>query len=271
MLCVPVFFFKQKTAYEMRISDWSSDVCSSDLFLHIQPQPGQDSTLLAGFLHVIFAEELYDADFVTANAVGFDVLKRAVAGFTPDHVSRVVGVPKNQILLAARTFAAAKSGCVVTATGAHFPLHGTLAEYLALCINTVCGRWVRAGQPHSQPHVLLPGVDIRAQPYAPYQPWDYSIRSRINALPRTVVGAPTGTLPDEILTSGKGQVRALICSGSNPMVSLPDQMRAFEALGSLDLLVSLDVEMSNTARMAHRSEEHTSELQSLIRISYACF
>src|SRR3546814_9640508 len=31
-LCVRyVFFFKQKTAYEMRISDWSSDVCSSDL------------------------------------------------------------------------------------------------------------------------------------------------------------------------------------------------------------------------------------------------
>src|SRR3546814_6627009 len=28
---VYVFFFKQKTAYEMRISDWSSDVCSSDL------------------------------------------------------------------------------------------------------------------------------------------------------------------------------------------------------------------------------------------------
>src|SRR3546814_6647524 len=30
-VCVCVFFFKQKTAYEMRISDWSSDVCSSDL------------------------------------------------------------------------------------------------------------------------------------------------------------------------------------------------------------------------------------------------
>src|SRR3546814_3964621 len=36
MLCVILcfFFFKQKTAYEMRISDWSSDVCSSDLGLH---------------------------------------------------------------------------------------------------------------------------------------------------------------------------------------------------------------------------------------------
>src|SRR3546814_20094221 len=31
MLLCYVFFFKQKTAYEMRISDWSSDVCSSDL------------------------------------------------------------------------------------------------------------------------------------------------------------------------------------------------------------------------------------------------
>src|SRR3546814_1348771 len=29
--CLLIFFFKQKTAYEMRISDWSSDVCSSDL------------------------------------------------------------------------------------------------------------------------------------------------------------------------------------------------------------------------------------------------
>src|SRR3546814_5257745 len=31
MISVVFFFFKQKTAYEMRISDWSSDVCSSDL------------------------------------------------------------------------------------------------------------------------------------------------------------------------------------------------------------------------------------------------
>src|SRR3546814_8764477 len=31
LTCCVVFFFKQKTAYEMRISDWSSDVCSSDL------------------------------------------------------------------------------------------------------------------------------------------------------------------------------------------------------------------------------------------------
>src|SRR3546814_1941153 len=34
LFCLYFFFFKQKTAYELRISDWSSDVCSSDLFVH---------------------------------------------------------------------------------------------------------------------------------------------------------------------------------------------------------------------------------------------
>src|SRR3546814_2774711 len=36
MLSLCVFFFKQKTAYEMRISDWSSDVCSSDLLQELR-------------------------------------------------------------------------------------------------------------------------------------------------------------------------------------------------------------------------------------------
>src|SRR3546814_7926012 len=39
-----IFFFKQKTAYEMRISDWSSDVCSSDLVP--VSVPGVDSKIL---------------------------------------------------------------------------------------------------------------------------------------------------------------------------------------------------------------------------------
>src|SRR3546814_143057 len=40
MCGVCFFFFKQKTAYEMRISDWSSDVCSSDLTLHVLKESG---------------------------------------------------------------------------------------------------------------------------------------------------------------------------------------------------------------------------------------
>src|SRR3546814_4593226 len=45
MLCSSFFFFKQKTAYEMRISDWSSDVSSSDLAL--RHTTGPQSRLVA--------------------------------------------------------------------------------------------------------------------------------------------------------------------------------------------------------------------------------
>src|SRR3546814_4573659 len=45
------FFFKQKTAYEMRISDWSSDVCSSDLLLGL----GVLLLLLAVIAHPVAA------------------------------------------------------------------------------------------------------------------------------------------------------------------------------------------------------------------------
>src|SRR3546814_1562111 len=40
MVSVVIFFFKQKTAYEMRISDWSSDVCSPDLLRLVLQQRG---------------------------------------------------------------------------------------------------------------------------------------------------------------------------------------------------------------------------------------
>src|SRR3546814_8131545 len=47
------FFFKQKTAYEMRISDWSSDVCSSDLLNPFVLDPEEDTIHLAN----IFAQD----------------------------------------------------------------------------------------------------------------------------------------------------------------------------------------------------------------------
>src|SRR3546814_1789119 len=40
------FFFKQKTAYEMRISDWSSDVCSSDLIARLDDHGRRDGQSL---------------------------------------------------------------------------------------------------------------------------------------------------------------------------------------------------------------------------------
>src|SRR3546814_11684346 len=52
------FFFKQKTAYEMRISDWSSDVCSSDLADLFERHRQALGHFLRGRLAAAFVEEL---------------------------------------------------------------------------------------------------------------------------------------------------------------------------------------------------------------------
>src|SRR3546814_20602868 len=86
-MLVYIFFFKQKTAYEMRISDWSSDVCSSDLddagpndrpFFGV-PITVKESFDIAGLpTSWGFAEH---ADHVaTADAVAVQRLKAAGAG-----------------------------------------------------------------------------------------------------------------------------------------------------------------------------------------------
>src|SRR3546814_8225775 len=55
VLCVFfVFFFKQKTAYEMRISDWSSDVCSSDLIAIAERPEAESAAWRAWFDHYVF-------------------------------------------------------------------------------------------------------------------------------------------------------------------------------------------------------------------------
>src|SRR3546814_2387317 len=48
------FFFKQKTAYEMRISDWSSDVCSSDLDSSVPDKRFYHVWAIASDMHIIF-------------------------------------------------------------------------------------------------------------------------------------------------------------------------------------------------------------------------
>src|SRR3546814_6535527 len=74
LLCWLFFFFKQKTAYEMRISDWSSDVCSSDLMVH---HPHRDLGDAGRKLLIFDAIELIDGDAAEQRGVdGLIAIKR---------------------------------------------------------------------------------------------------------------------------------------------------------------------------------------------------
>ncbi|MBB4860427.1 anaerobic selenocysteine-containing dehydrogenase [Novosphingobium chloroacetimidivorans] len=218
--------------------------------IHIQPRPGEDPTILAGLIHVIVAEGLVDHAFIASDVDGFDALARQVAQFTPEYVGARAQVPPEQIVAAARLFATRRGGMANCGTGPNFSQHGNLTEYLALCLATICGRWPRAGDKVHRPNVLLPAYTARAQASGPFQGWGYGTRLRVRDLGDAACGLPTAALADEILLEGEGQVRALICNGSNPMAAWPDQRRTQQAMEKLDLLVCVDVEMALTARLA---------------------
>jgi anaerobic selenocysteine-containing dehydrogenase len=115
----------------------------ADVFL--QPKPGEDPSILAGILRVILDEGLVDEHFIETDVDGVEALRDAVAPFTPEYVERRAGIPAAQLVEAARTFAAGRSGSVTAGTGPNMAPRGTLTEYLIACIQTVCGRWLREG------------------------------------------------------------------------------------------------------------------------------
>src|SRR3546814_12220701 len=72
-----LFFFKQKTAYEMRISDWSSDVCSSDLHVSVfgTDYATPDGTGVRDYIHV--------SDLARAHVLALEAL---MAGPERNHI-----------------------------------------------------------------------------------------------------------------------------------------------------------------------------------------
>lgn len=217
--------------------------------IHLQLRPGEDPTLLAGMIHIIIEEGLHDRAFVHAHAQGLEALREAVRPFTPDYVATRAGVAVDDLLAAARTFAAGRIGGAVCSTGPSFATHANLSFYLALCLNTLCGRWPRAGERAPFPNVLLPAYVPKAQPYPPYPIFgDHVLQA--TGLRQNASGMPTAGLADQILTKGSGQIKALFCVGGNPVLAWPDQRRTESAMRNLDLLVVFDYKMTATAQFA---------------------
>jgi anaerobic selenocysteine-containing dehydrogenase len=223
--------------------------------LHLQIRPGEDPTLLAAMLRVILEEGLHDAEFCRDHVDGLDELRAALAGFTPAHAERRTGVAAQRIVEAARLFAAGPRGFASSGTGPDMAPHPCLTEHLLACLNSVCGRHNREGERLANPGVLSPPLPRPAQAIPrellpPILSWGDGPESRFRGLRQMFEEMPTATLAEEILEPGEGQVRALIAVGGNPAQAMPDQRNALRALEDLELLVSVDIVMSETARRA---------------------
>ena len=220
-------------------------------YLHLQIRPGEDIAVLAAMLHVILKENLYDAAFVEENVDGVELLRTAVEPYTPSYAAERAGVDATDLVRAARVLAGARRGSVKAGTGPAMGTgHGTLAEYLILSLNALCGNYLRAGDPIPNPGALCPPFEQKAQALSPFPAYGFGEKLRVRGFANTLAGLQTSALAEEILLPGEGQVRALFVVTGNPVAAWPDQLLTIKAMNALDLLVSVDVEMSQTAKLA---------------------
>jgi len=222
----------------------------------LQPWPGEDAALLAGLLRIILDEGWHDAEFCAAHVHRLGDLRRALVPFDAAAVARRSGVGVESLYEAAAAFAKPengrrKRGSAASGTGANMGPHSNLVEHLVECLNVVCGRYARAGDPVANPGVLAPPYPRRAEVIAPERSWERGWKSRVGGWGMLFGQKMSGTLADEIDVPGPGQVRALFVDGGNPAVAMPGQERFATSLRALDLLVTIDPFMTATARLSH--------------------
>jgi anaerobic selenocysteine-containing dehydrogenase len=225
--------------------------------LHLQPMPGQDVALAAALLRIIFERGWHDSAFCDRFVDGLEELRTAVDPFTPGAVEAAADVPIAQLEAAARMFAEPlagrpRRGFAHAGTGVTMSPHCNLADHLYECLNVVCGRFLRPGEPVGNPGLFMPaGMPIPAGVIPPQRSWEKGFKSRIGGYGMLFGERMTIELADEILTPGAGQIKGLFVVGGNPVSVIPDQRKVVEAFGHLELLVSIDPYLTTTARLSH--------------------
>lgn len=239
-----------KRGFKLIVIDPRRTEVANKAYLHLQPRPGEDPTVLAGMINIIIGESLYDSHFVRDNVEGFVQLKEVVKRFTPPYVEARAGIPAQQLIDAARIFANAKGGCTTVGTGPNMAPRGLVTEYLSLVLITLCGRWLKQGDRVPNNGVMMPRRKAKAQANPRGPAFGYGEHLRARGFTDAACGLPINALPDEILMPGEGKVRVLINLCGNPVSAWPDQKKTERALQALDLHITLDWRLSETARLA---------------------
>ncbi len=211
--------------------------------VHLQVKPGADAFLLAALIGVIVQEGLVARAFIAAHADGAEeVLPLFEQLPVAEHCAKS-GIPETLVRATARRIATAESVAVYEDLGVQMNLHSTLVSYLHKLLILLTGNFGKQGAAY-RPTAVVP-LAVGGE--------------RGGAAPRTpVTGArviggltPCNVIPDEILTDHPKRFRAMLVESANPAHSLADSARMRQALSALDLLVVVDVALSETARLAH--------------------
>ena len=216
--------------------------------LHLAIRPETDALFLLGIIHTLFEEHLTRPGRLLAFADGFDQLAQIAKSWSPEIVAETVGLEASVIRQEARDFAQAPSAVCYGRVGISTQSFGGLASWLMNALNVITGNLDREGGfMFSRPAVDIVALSARAGMKGRFAKY----RSRVRGAPDFGGEWPVATMAEEIETPGKGQIKALLTLGGNPVLSTPNGGRLEGALRGLDFMVSIDPYVNETSRFAH--------------------
>jgi anaerobic selenocysteine-containing dehydrogenase len=220
----------------------------ADLF--IQPLPGHDAALFAAIAHILLRDGTFNRAFCERFVTQLDVLRTMTAAFTPERVARLADIPVEQIEQVARWLGESQRPLVGSGSGPSMSAHSNLNDHMIETVNALVGGYRRAGDLVRNPGTLKPRVIVENVVNAT-RSWEKGAKCRTVDIGTLYGELPTALLPQEILTPGPDRIRALIVFGGNPVMALGEPDYAIPAFKDLELLVSLDARMNETAALSH--------------------
>jgi len=214
--------------------------------IHLPIRPGTDALFYRAMISIIIGEGWHDKAYIEKHVKGFDEIRSLFEDFDAKAALGACELDYSQVKEVCRLFTTRKSSHH-SDLGVLMNRHSTLISYLENVLRAVCGRiGVKGGNIFS--------VGLRSGGKKPSLSPDErearAWRTVATDYPAITSLYPPNVMPEEILSDHPERLRAVIVSGANPLRSFPDTTAYEKAFNRLDLLVSVEIAMTETAALS---------------------
>jgi len=213
---------------------------------HFFINPGSDTALALGLMHVIVSEKLYDADYIAQQAIGFAELAQRVEEYPPARAAALTGIAQDDIIALAREYATTRPAAIRLNYGVQRSERGAMAVRTIALLPALTGSWKEVGgglqlSTSQAFHLNKAGLER-----ADLQQRSLGRDARI--LNMSLLGQ---ILNDALHEAGDPPVQALVVYNSNPAAIAPNQNAVRRGLQRGDLFtVVLEQFQNDTADYA---------------------
>jgi anaerobic selenocysteine-containing dehydrogenase len=211
--------------------------------IHLPVRPGTDALLLKAMIKIVLENKWENKEYLARWVKGFDEVREWFEGFDPQAACRVCQLDYKKVVDVAELIAKRKSS-IHPDLGVLMNRHSTATTYLAILLMAICGRIGTEGGNVFYGYLMPLGSHSDER-----DPENW--RTVATGYPAIMGTYPPNVMPEEILSDHPERLRAVICSQSNPLRSYADTTAYEEAFSRLDLLVTCELAMTETAAISH--------------------